>query len=216
MKKVFKNIITKNGKRIMQITCPSERFYGQEIKNPTTGLPEIKWFASVTWIKSYYYMSPYLMKWIAEKGLSESERIRDEAGKRGDKVHQATEDIDKGIKIKLDAGYLNKSTGEMEELGVEEIEAIKSYTDYVDEFKPELLANEMTIFSKPKNEEEYAAKATVLASKPETLNKIRFQLRQRMMASDMCNPKRQARNMENAYREMWRKWCWQKQCETTV
>ena len=156
MKKEFKNIITKNGKRIMQITCPSERFYGKEINNPQTGVPEIAWFPSVTWIKSYYYMSPYLMKWIAEKGLTESENIRNEAGIKGDKVHQATEDIDKGLKIKLDDGYLNKRTGEMEELNVEEIEAIKSYADYIDEVKPELLANEMTIFSKDGSNEEYA------------------------------------------------------------
>jgi len=156
MKKEFKEIKTINGKRIMRITCPDERFYGKEIQDPKTGVPEIKWFPSVTWIKSYYYMSPYLMKWIAEKGLTESERIRDEAGRKGDKVHQATEDIDKGVKIKLDAGYLNKTTGEMEELSVMEIEAIKSYVDYIDEFKPELLANEMTIFSKPEDEEEYA------------------------------------------------------------
>ena len=58
-----------------------------------------------------------------------------------------------------------------------------------------------------KDEDEYVAKATVLASNPEALNKIRFQLRQRMMASDMCNPQKQAANMEDAYRQMWRKWC---------
>jgi predicted O-linked N-acetylglucosamine transferase (SPINDLY family) len=58
-----------------------------------------------------------------------------------------------------------------------------------------------------KNEDEYVAKATVLASKPEALNKIRVQLRQRMKASDMCNPQKQAKNMEDAYRQMWRRWC---------
>ena len=58
-----------------------------------------------------------------------------------------------------------------------------------------------------KDDNEYVGKATVLGMKPEALNKIRFQLRQRMMASDMCNPQKQARNMEDAYRKMWRKWC---------
>ena len=59
--------------------------------------------------------------------------------------------------------------------------------------------------------DEYVAKATVLASKPEALNKIRFQLRRRMTASDMCNPQKQAKNMEDAYRKMWLKWCEKKQ-----
>ena len=155
MKKEFKDILIEGGKKICRITTPSERFYGKEITNPTTGLPEIKWFPSITWIKSYYYMSPYLMKWIAEKGLTEADAIKKEAGIKGDKVHQATEDIDKGIGIKIDAKYLNKTTGEMEELNVDEIEAIKSYADYVDEVKPELLANEMTVFSKDGSSEEY-------------------------------------------------------------
>lgn len=62
-----------------------------------------------------------------------------------------------------------------------------------------------------KDEDEYVAKATVLASKPDALNKIRVQLRQRMMASDICNPQKQAKNMEDAYRKMWHKWCLEKQ-----
>ncbi len=156
MKKEFKKIITQKGQKICQITTIDERWYSKEFQNQITGLPEYRFFPSVTWIKSYYYMSPYLMRWISEKGLTESERIRDEAGRRGDKVHQATEDIDKGAKIKLDDGYLNKKTGEMEELDVKEIQAIKSYVDYIDEVQPELLANEMTIFSKDGSAEEYA------------------------------------------------------------
>lgn len=147
MKKEIKEIITTNGKKICRITTPDERWYGKEITNRETGLPEIIWLPSSTWIKSYYYMSPYLMKWIAEKGLTEAEAIKKEAGTKGDKIHQATEDIDKNGEVAIDAKYLNKGNGEMEELTAEELEAIKSYKDFIDETKPELLANEMTVFA---------------------------------------------------------------------
>jgi len=140
---------------IVQVTTLDERWYSKTIKNIKTGLPEIKWKPSVTWIKSYYYMSPYLMKWIADKGLTESEKIKKDAGLKGDKIHQATEDIDRGIEISMDSKYLNKRTGEPEELTVEEYEAIMSYRDYIDAEEPELLANELTVFSKENSEEEY-------------------------------------------------------------
>lgn len=58
-----------------------------------------------------------------------------------------------------------------------------------------------------KTEDEYVAKATVLAAKPEALTKIRNTIRQRMLISPLANPRMQTRNIENAYREMWRRWC---------
>jgi hypothetical protein len=154
MKKDIKNIILVDGQKICRVTCPSERWYGKEIKDSETGLPTTKWFPSVTWIKSYWYMSPYLMKWIAEKGLTESDIIKKEAGLKGDKIHQATEDIDKGLPVEITATYLNKETGFLEELTADEYEAILSYKDYIDSEELELLANEMTVFGN--GEEEYA------------------------------------------------------------
>ena len=157
MKKEFKEIITVDKKRIIRITCSDERWYSRLVMDKKTGLPgSYEFIPSVTWIKSYWYTSPYLIKWIADKGLSEAETIRNEAGIKGDKVHQATEDIDSGIGIKINDKYENKRSGELEELTVEEIETINSYVDYIDKEKPELLANEMTVFSHEKSEEQYA------------------------------------------------------------
>jgi protein O-GlcNAc transferase len=58
-----------------------------------------------------------------------------------------------------------------------------------------------------KTEDEYVAKASVLAAKPEALAKIRGTLRQRMQASPICDMELQTKSIENAYREMWRRWC---------
>ena len=146
MKKEIKQIITVGGEKICRVTTQDERWYGRDIQNEETGLPDINWLPSVTWIKGYYYTSPYLVKWIAAQGMTEAERVRKEAGIKGDRIHQATEVLDINGEVGITDKYLNKETGEMEELTADEMVGINSYKDYIDKFHPILLANEMTVF----------------------------------------------------------------------
>jgi len=55
--------------------------------------------------------------------------------------------------------------------------------------------------------EEYVKKAVALASKPEALTQIRKTMRQRLAASPLCNCELIVNDIENAYRQMWRRWC---------
>ncbi len=55
--------------------------------------------------------------------------------------------------------------------------------------------------------DEYVAKAIAFANEPENLEKIRFDLRRRMLASTLCSPGRFATDIEAAYRKMWHRWC---------
>ena len=54
---------------------------------------------------------------------------------------------------------------------------------------------------------EFVAKATALASRPDALSKIRASMRARMTAGALCDGRRFAREVEEAYRMMWRRWC---------
>ena len=54
---------------------------------------------------------------------------------------------------------------------------------------------------------EYIARATALAHNLEALVDIRFSMRRRMTESTLCNAGAFAHNVEEAYREMWHKWC---------
>jgi predicted O-linked N-acetylglucosamine transferase (SPINDLY family) len=54
---------------------------------------------------------------------------------------------------------------------------------------------------------EYVSKAAALARNLDSLEKIHNTLRQRMAASTLCDASRFAREMEAAYRMMWRRWC---------
>lgn len=145
MKKEIRVVDKKNG--IIQITTLNSRWYAKPLMDEKTGLPSTyEFLPSSTWIASYYPKGIGFMKWLASKGWDESEALKIAAGDKGSKVHYACGDIDEGKEIKIDALYKNPTTGEMEELKIEEIDCIKSYIDFLKEKKPELLANELTIF----------------------------------------------------------------------
>jgi protein O-GlcNAc transferase len=54
---------------------------------------------------------------------------------------------------------------------------------------------------------QYVQAAVALAESPARLAELRETLRQRMLTSPLTNARRFARNVEKAYREMWRQWC---------
>lgn len=55
--------------------------------------------------------------------------------------------------------------------------------------------------------DDYVARAMRWADDLEGLAKLRSSLRERMAKSPLCDAKAFARDVEQAYREMWRKWC---------
>lgn len=57
------------------------------------------------------------------------------------------------------------------------------------------------------NTDEYVTKAVALATDRDRLRAIRHKLRDKVIASPMMNQVDFARNMEDAYRDMWRQWC---------
>jgi protein O-GlcNAc transferase len=55
--------------------------------------------------------------------------------------------------------------------------------------------------------EQYLDKACSLANDPERLANLRAGMRGRMSASPLMDSVRFTRNLEDAYRSMWRQWC---------
>jgi predicted O-linked N-acetylglucosamine transferase (SPINDLY family) len=66
------------------------------------------------------------------------------------------------------------------------------------------------------SEDEYVRIAVNLATDLPRLNELRMGLRQRMRESPLTDVARFARNLESAYREMWRNWCRRGEVEMKV
>lgn len=145
MQKIIKEVDKKRG--IVQVTCADERWYLKSSKDEKTGLPVYKGVPSVTWIAGYYPKGIGFYKWLADKGWDEAEAIKSAAGDKGSRVHLAIEMILNGEEFRIDTKVLDKTTGEMVELSLEELIAVKSFCDWREEVKPEILATEVTIFS---------------------------------------------------------------------
>lgn len=137
MKIEYKEIKTVDGKQVVQITTADERWYkdGEAFK------------PSTTWIGSYYPKGVAYYKWLAEHGWDEAEALKREAGERGSKIHQAIAALIDGKEVKMDDKFTNTSTGQEEELTVDEWEAIMSFKSWYDEAKPQTVDHEFLILA---------------------------------------------------------------------
>jgi hypothetical protein len=133
-------------KGVVRITSISERWYAKPGEDKSTGLPVYEYFPSSTWIASYYPKGIGFYKWLADKGWDDAEALKVSAGNRGSKVHKACEILEKDGHLSIDTCFQNNETEVMEALSTEELDCIQSFARWHNEAKPQLLANEMTVF----------------------------------------------------------------------
>lgn len=145
MKKIIREVDEKRG--IIQVTTADERWYVKSQENPVTKLPEFKYVPSVTWIAGHYPKGIQYYKWLAEHGWDESQALMREAGERGDKIHQAISAVLRGEEVRIDSKFLNKTNEQLEELTLEECDAILSFVNWRNENSPESIAWDVTVFS---------------------------------------------------------------------
>lgn len=193
MKKYIKDVDEKKG--IVQVTIADERWYFKSSKNPSTGLPEMLAVPSVTWITQSYPKGIGYYKWLAEHGWDEAEAIKVAAGDKGTKVHLAIEDILRGVEVRIDSKYLNKSTGLEEELTLEECDAILSFLKWKAENNPELIAFETTVFSEKHN---YAGTIDYICKIGEEYWVIDFKTSQQVWPSHELQLNAYKQTLENA------------------
>lgn len=133
---------------IIQITSTDERWY--LIDDETA--QGFTYYPSITWILNYYPKGVEFYKWLASKGWDESQAIKEAAGSRGNKVHNAVSDILGGYEIRIDSKFKNNK-GVEEELSTEECIAIMSFVSWLSDMKEagskvETVAYDMTLFNK--------------------------------------------------------------------
>jgi hypothetical protein len=139
---MFKEIKTVDkDKGIVRVTTMDERWYSRPIVDKVTGLPSgYEWLPSSTWIADYYPKGIGFYKWLAGNGWDESQALKEAAGTRGTKVHQALDFLEESRELSIDMQF------EGQALATEELDAILSFVLWHNETKPQLLAKEMTVF----------------------------------------------------------------------
>jgi hypothetical protein len=144
MKKEIRDFNLERG--TVQVTVADERWYSRLGTNAVTGLPEIQYVPSVTWIAGHYPKGVGFYKWLADKGWDESEAIKSAAGDKGSRVHRAIVDLIDGQTVPMDAKY---AAGDepAQELSLEEYDCLRSFADWWVACEPETLAREVTVFN---------------------------------------------------------------------
>jgi hypothetical protein len=151
MKKEFRTVDEKKG--IVQITTSDDRWYAFPCNNGVSGLPEYKFVPSVTWICEHYPKGIAFYKWLANHGWDEAEALKIAAGDKGSKVHYAIGDLLDGKSVKIDGKYLNPTSGQSEELTVDEYECVLSFVGWYETVKPKIIAIESVVVNQ---QEDYA------------------------------------------------------------
>lgn len=149
MKKEIREADVERG--IIQVTIADERWYLKSKLNDLTGIPEYEGVPSVTWITQSYPKGIAYFKWLADKGWDESESIKTAAGEKGSKVHLAIEAVLRGEEVRIDSKFLNKNTGQLEEVTLEESDCILSFVSWKNmmeqQYVIDTISSERTIFS---------------------------------------------------------------------
>lgn len=145
MKKEIREVDAKRG--IVQVTTSDSRWYLKSSIDVVTGLPIYKGVPSVTWVCGSYPKGIGFYRWLSEHGWDDSQAIKQAAGDKGSKVHNAISMILAGEEMRIDTKIMNPSTGQEEELTLEEVDCIKSFVDWKNENNPVSIAWDVTVFS---------------------------------------------------------------------
>lgn len=132
---------------IVRVTTTDERWYAIGSSDPKTGLPSHAYYPSATWISSCYPKDIAFMKWLADQGWDNADKIKNEAGGRGSKIHAACEILMHGNPLSWDEKIKNPKTELMEDITTSEWGAICSFKRWFDETQPNIHLVEHVILS---------------------------------------------------------------------
>ena len=113
----------------------------------------------------------------------------------------------RNIDIALDPFPFNGATTTFEALAMGVLTISLEGQHFIDRVSASLLsAVELGEFV-AHSQQEYINISKDITSDLKSLQNLRLSLRERLSSSSLCQGKRYARSMENAYRDMWRTWC---------
>jgi len=104
------------------------------------------WYPSVTMITGIYPKGAGFARWLGNaESLQDAERIRDEAGARGTRVHHACEALLNNEPITFD-DYMTKENLNFTQ-AVDEWQCLQGFIRWTEDHQPEMISTETTVLS---------------------------------------------------------------------
>lgn len=99
-------------------------------------------------IRSGFNKGPRFAQWLLSVSKDEAKKILESAGDRGSRVHMAIRELLDGQEVKIDKQYPSETQGgRFEPLTGEEWNCIQGFASWVVVYKPEVMRQEVTVFS---------------------------------------------------------------------
>ena len=130
--------VTENG--WLRITTPDSRWYARRVGDLWDYVPSVTWVAE-SWPKGIGFM-----KWLAARGFNEAEAIKEAAGDKGSKVHQAIGVLLEGGTVNMEDAFCN-SDGEPEPLTPQEYFCLMTFVEWAAEEQPRVIGVEYTVWN---------------------------------------------------------------------
>ena len=139
--------VVDQAKGIVRITSCDERWYARSTTDQVTGLPVYQYVPSVTWIAEHYPKGIGFYKWLANTGWDEAEALKEAAGDKGSKVHQAISHLLDGNTVPMDGMVTNPTTGQAEPLTLEEYDALRAFAAWHTAAQPILVEKDIVVWN---------------------------------------------------------------------
>lgn len=125
---------------VIQITTLDERWYAKTLKETVDKktVERTIYNPAITWIAKYSPMGVGLLKHYARLGWDEATLLRDEAGERGSRIHQACDILLQGGSVKFEDKFIDPDDPENEKLmrplTPDEYSVVMTFADWWEDF----------------------------------------------------------------------------------
>lgn len=132
---------------IVQVTIADERWYSRTVLSRETGLPEVGYVPSISWLSKFYPKGVGYYKWLAGLGWNEAEAVRQAAAEKGSRVHQAIAQLLDGQTVAMEDAYATPEAETPQPLSLEEYEGVLAFADWWASLPaPEVIAKDFVVW----------------------------------------------------------------------
>lgn len=148
MKRDIREVVTIDGRQLIQITGEDQRFYAKSVSvDGTEENRRMEYVPSVTWIVSKYPKDERFTSWVGRVGNEAAREAKESGGEKGSKVHQAISVLLAGGSVNFQESMFENRDGEPEELNAKEVSCVYWFAEWFKATRPEVIAFDFTVWN---------------------------------------------------------------------